>query len=148
VFTLEADYVDTYMGGVIVGKRLWTYKDWLDIEAEGQILRHWGLQEHFEFNALVTFRWLPFPWDRYLDTSFAVGDGLSYATEDPELEIEESDKTSKLMNYLMCELAFAVPRLPRWRVFIRFHHRSGVFGLFNGVSGGSNVAAAGVAYHF
>lgn len=148
VFTLEADYVDSHMGGIVVGKRLWTYKDWLDIEAEGQILRHWGLQEHFEFNALVVFRWLPFPWDKYLDTSFAIGGGLSYATEEPELEKERIHETSKLMTYLMGELAFAVPTQPRWKVFMRFHHRSGVFGLINDISGGSNAVGVGVKYCF
>lgn len=148
VFTLKADYVDSYIGVFVVGKRLATYKDCIGIEAEGQIAKHWGLQDHFEFNAVLVFRWLLFPWDDYLDTSFAVGDGISYATEKPEIEVRKHDKSSKILNYLMFELAFAVPGQPHWSLFARFHHRSGIFGLINGVSGGSNAVGAGVRYAF
>jgi hypothetical protein len=94
------------------------------------------------------FRWQPFPWDRYLDTSFAIGEGLSYATDDPEIETEKHDRTSRVLNYLMLELAVAVPQQPRWTLFGRVHHRSGVFGLFDGVTGGSNVVGAGIRYTF
>jgi hypothetical protein len=48
----------------------------------------------------------------------------------------------------MVELAFAPPSQPNWSVFLRVHHRSGVHGLFNGVSGGSNFLALGVRYGF
>jgi hypothetical protein len=148
VFTFKADYVDSYIGVFVVGKRLSAYKDYIRIEAEGQIVKHWELQDHFEFNALFVFRWLLFPWDDYLDTSFAIGDGISYATEDPEIEVQKHDKTSKILNYLMFELAFVVPKQPHWSVFARLHHRSGMFGLINGISGGSNAVGAGVRYTF
>jgi len=148
VVYLHTDYVDSYIGGFCVGKRLTAYKNYIRIEAEGQIVKHWELQDHFEFNALFVFRWLLFPWNDYLDTSFAIGEGISYATEEPEIEIERLDETSKILNYLMFELAFVVPKQPNWSVFGRLHHRSGLFGTINGVSGGSNAVAAGVRYTF
>ncbi|WP_155890787.1 hypothetical protein [Desulfuromonas sp. TF] len=41
-----------------------------------------------------------------------------------------------------------LPRVPRWRLSARIHHRSGVFGLFDGVRGGSNFMGLGVTYRF
>jgi hypothetical protein len=144
----DREYADSYISALTVGKGVGGYKHYLDLEVEGQIVKHWGDQDHFEFNALLGLRWLPFPWDRYLDTSFAVGEGLSYATDDPEIELEKHDRTARLLNYLMFELAVAVPQRPQWTLFARVHHRSGAFGLFDGVSGGSNVVGAGLRYAF
>lgn len=131
---------------VALGKNLTIYKELIAIEAEGQVAKHWGYQDHFELNGDVVFRWLPFPWDDYLDTSFAVGEGLSYATQNPEIEKDKNGKTSKLLNYLAFEIAFEVPGVTGWSLFTRLHHRSGVFGLFNGVSGGSNALGVGIKY--
>jgi hypothetical protein len=44
----------------------------------------------------------------------------------------------------MLELEFALPDARHWSVITRIHHRSGAFGLFNGVTGGSNALAFGV----
>jgi len=142
------EYADSYVTAVLIGKELKEYKHYFQLESEGQIVKHWGYQDHIEFNGLLVFRWLAFPWDRYLDTSFAVGEGLSYATDDPKLEIEKHDRTARLLNYLMFEIAADMPRQPRWTIFVRIHHRSGVFGLFDGISGGSNVVGAGLRYAF
>jgi|LGVF01.1.fsa_nt_gb hypothetical protein len=144
----EKDFVDSYVAVLAVGKGLADYKHYLRLEGEGQVAKHWGEQDHFEFNALLGLRWLPFPWDRYLDTSFAMGAGLSYATDEPEIEVEKNDRTARLLGYLMFELAMVVPRQPNWTLFARVHHRSGAFGLFDGVSGGSNVVGAGLRYTF
>jgi hypothetical protein len=148
ILTFEADYENSYLGALAVGKEFWTYKDCIGMEAEGQIVKHWEMQDHFEFNALFVIRWLPFPWDDHIDTSFAVGNGISYATEDPEVEERAHDDVSKTLHYLMLELSFVLPNQARWNVFARLHHRSGVFGLYNGVSGASNALGAGVRYTF
>jgi len=142
------EYVNSYVAVLAVGKGFADYKHYLRMEGEGQVAKHWGEQDHFEFNALLGLRWLPFPWDRYLDTSFAVGAGLSYATDEPEIEVEKNDRTARLLGYLMFELAVVVPQQPKWTLFARVHHRSGAFGLFDGVSGGSNVLGAGLRYAF
>lgn len=148
IFDSEADYMNSRFCAFIVGKPFWSYKDFIGMEAEGQIVRHWEFQEHFEFNALLVIRWLLFPWDRYVDTSFAFGEGVSYATEDPEIEVQTHDNVSKFLNYLMFELSFQIPKQSRWSVFARLHHRSGIFGFINGVSGASNAVGAGLRYSF
>ncbi len=144
----KREYVDSYVAVFSAGKGLADYKHYLRLEGEGQVAKHWGVQDHFEVNALLGLRWLPFPWDRYLDTSFAAGAGLSYATDEPEIEIEKNDRTKRLLGYLMFELGVVVPQQPKWTLFARVHHRSGAFGLFDGVSGGSNVVGAGLRYSF
>ena len=94
-------------------------------------------------------RWLKFPWNDTVRTSIAAGEGISYASSIPKIEQERSpDKTAHLLNYLMLELELAPPDDPRWSVFTRIHHRSGVFGLYDGVSKGSNILAAGVRVRF
>ncbi len=127
------------------------WKDRVTGELEGQVAKHFGIQDHFETNGLFLLRWHPFPWDRYLDTSFAVGDGLSYAWGRPEAEVIESDSSTRLLNYLVFELCFdphwSCPNPPFSFVF-RIHHRSGVFGLFNGTHGGSNFLCFGIRYGF
>ncbi|MGD8370034.1 MAG: hypothetical protein PVI19_00680, partial [Syntrophobacterales bacterium] len=148
VLILEAEYKDSYLVDLALSRRFASYKKYLDFEAEGQVAKHFGDQDHWEFVALVVVRWLPFPWDRYVDTSFAAGNGLSYASETPKLEDQKYDDTSQLLNYLMFELAFSLPRIPSWSFVVRIHHRSGVLGLFNDVKGASNALGLGIKYSF
>jgi hypothetical protein len=88
------------------------------------------------------------PRDHRLDTSFAIGDGISYASKKPKIELDKMGKTSNVLNYLMLELEFTMPRQPKVSLFTRIHHRSGVFGLINNVSGGSNMIVGGLRFHF
>ncbi|MFQ5914424.1 MAG: hypothetical protein ACE5JS_14700 [Nitrospinota bacterium] len=146
--TFDVDFRSSYFAALSLARALASYDKYLTLEAEGQVVKHFKEQDHFEFNGLLILRWNPFFWDRYLDTSFAVGDGLSYATEIPTIEAERNHETSRLLNYFMIEVAASVPNAPRWGVFGRIHHRSGVFGLYNGARGGSNFLAAGIRFRF
>ena len=147
-FSASSSLENSYLMTVGAGREFYRYDDWISLELEGQFVQHFGIQDHEEFNLALVLRWLPFPWDSYLDTSFAAGDGLSYATEVPEIESERHDgEATRLLNYLMFELAFNLPQLPRWSLITRIHHRSGIFGLFDGVHGGSNAVCVGLKYH-
>jgi hypothetical protein len=150
VIRLNTKFEDYYLAAVALGKELWSYQKALTLEAEGQIVQHFKGKEHQEFNAVLILRWLPFPWDDYLDTSIAFGNGISYATRDPEFEINEADDnvTSQTLYYLMLEIVFALPGESRWGVFTRVHHRSSVFGLIDGVFAASNYVCAGLRYSF
>jgi hypothetical protein len=119
-------------------------------ELELQFVQHWGVQSHQETNAVLVARWRRFPWDHYVDTSLAFGEGLSYASRVPELEPRTDPgaaESARLLNYLLMELEMGPPSSP-WRGFMRVHHRSGVGGLFGGVRGGSNFVALGLRYRF
>lgn len=116
-------------------------------ETEAQIVKHFKEQQNLEFNALISARWHQFPWNHIVKTTVAVGDGLSLATRKPKLEQERKPKASALLNYLMFEITLAPPE-SRWYWSARIHHRSGIFGLFNGVDGGSNFIGSGFGYRF
>ena len=46
------------------------------------------------------------------------------------------------------EIAFALPESPQHELFVRLHHRSGVFGTFGGVHGGADVVTLGYRFRF
>jgi len=145
------DYEDAHLGVLAYSEAFAHFAD--DggrAEWEVQFGKHWGEQDHVEFNALALARWRRFPWSDTLRTSLAVGDGLSWASEEPYLEVTSHTNhgSSQLLNYLLLETTFGLPAVPRWDVIFRIHHRSGVFGLFDGVSGGSNVLALGLRATF
>jgi hypothetical protein len=150
IIRLNTDFERSHVYVLSLGKELGVYKDVIGYEVEGQVAWHSGKQTHGEVNAAFTLRWLPFLWDRYLDTSFAFGNGLSYATSEPELEIREGDEleTNQLLYYILVELAFAVPQYESWDIFVRIHHRSSVFGVIDGISTGSNFVGLGLRYRF
>ena len=143
---LESSFVHV----VSVGKELGVFNNIIQYELEAQISKHTGDQDHEEINGAFTLRWLPFLWDDYLDTSFAFGNGFSYATEDPPLEIRDSDddETSKWLYYFLVEMAFVIPKSPSWDLFMRIHHRSSVFGAINNIMAGSNFVGLGLRYRF
>jgi hypothetical protein len=119
-------------------------------EWEVQAGQHFGEQTHQELNGLVVLRWKRFPWSDRLRTSLAIGEGLSLATEVPPLESasQYNEGATELLNYILLEATVGLPGAPHWDFVLRIHHRSGVFGLFDGVDGGSNVLALGLKYTF
>ncbi len=150
IIRFNTDFESSNVYVLSLGRELGTFKDIIGYEVEGQVAWHTGEQTHEEINAAFTLRWLPFPWDRYLDTSFAFGNGLSYATSDPELEIREGNdhETNQLLYYILVETAFTIPHYDSWDLFVRVHHRSSVFGLIGGISTGSNFVGIGIRYRF
>lgn len=150
IVRFQTQFEDSCIYVLSVGKEVGQYKDKISFEWEGQIALHSGRQSHKEFNAVFVSRWLPFAWDRFIDTSLAIGNGLSYATAEPPLEILDSDnnKSSQWLYYLLVELAFGLPTQCEWDLFVRVHHRSGIFGLINDVDSGSNFIGCGIRYKF
>jgi hypothetical protein len=150
ILRFQTNLMDSYVYGFSVGKQIGQYKDKLGYELEGQVAVHSGRQSHQEINGAFTVRWLPFPWDRYLDTSIAFGNGLSYATAEPPLEIQDSNdnRSSHWLYFILVELAFNLPGNKQWELFTRVHHRSGVFGLIHEVDSGSNFIGIGIRYRF
>lgn len=100
----------------------------------------------FEFDPYMAFRFVNFPWNNYVNTSLAIGEGISYASSIPDLEIRSNDNTKRLLNYLMLESSFALPKYPRLQLVARIHHRSGAFGLYRAGNTGSNAVGLGIRY--
>lgn len=116
-------------------------------EVEGQVVRHFGDQNHWEFNAAWLARWMHFPWDHHVDTRAALGLGLSWATEIPEIEPRaklEDGESQRFLGYVAVEIELAPPAGGDWSGFVRLHHRSDAFGLFHDQRGGSNFITLGL----
>ncbi len=152
--------VDTNMIGLSVSQELFSVGDLfnyhpldpLKFEVEGMGVYHfghWPEDQYFaETVGLMAIRWHKFPWERHLLTTVGFGEGVSYASEEPSYEVELNDKTANVLNYLMFDITFALPSYPEWSLVLRIHHRSGVFGLIENVTGGSNYFTMGLKYTF
>jgi hypothetical protein len=147
VFTAPQDlhFEEAYLAGVSVARLLGEPVTGLSFELEGQLVRHFGSQTHWEVNApILTARWGLFPWA--LDTSVAFGLGLSLASETPQLEVENEGDSEAVMAYWMIEVDSELPA-ENWRIVGRLHHRSPAYGLF-GDDGGANALVLGVRRQF
>ncbi len=143
----DLKFKDSYLTGVSLARCIGKYQDKASFEIEGQIVKHFNIQTHWELNALVAARWEKFWWDDTLDTSVAFGLGPSFATGEPEFEQEINENTNRFLIYWMLELAVGLPKYPRVAVFTRIHHRSDGFGMISN-AGGSNALALGLKWRF
>lgn len=137
----QLDIEPHYISGIAIGHQIWESQNLLSFELESSLLKHFERRDRFSVATAFLVRWLKTPWDRIINSSFSFGNGLSYATSAPDLERNYLEKTSRLLYHFSLELAFDMHR--EWDVFFRVHHRSGAFGLFNGVVGGSDFLCFG-----
>ena len=141
---LTRDRVGAFAVGGELG-RLWNGN--LGFEIESMYARHFGRQTYHEFAVTLYARWHAFPWDRWVNTSFAVGLGPSYTTEISLLEAQRGYR-SHLLNQLNLEIAAALPSKPRHELVLRLQHRSGIFGLVDAVGDGSDFLNVGYRHRF
>jgi len=147
VFTFNAKFEDNdYIAVAALAREVWHDKKYISFEVEGQIGKHFNNDTFWEFNGLIIGRWHAFPWNKYVDTSVAIGDGLSHYTQVSKVEKEDDEDAQRTLNYLMFELALGLPRYPRWDLVVRIHHRSSIFGLYG--AGGSNYVCGGIKFSF
>jgi hypothetical protein len=147
VVTLEdVKFRDTYLAGLSLSRELGSVLGGLVIELEGQVVRHFGNENLWEFNAAAVARWRRFPWSATLPTSIAFGIGPSYTSETPPEEVAIEGESQRLLVYWLGELELGLPD-SRWSAFARLHHRSGVFGLV-AEEGGANWVALGIRRRF
>ena len=114
------------------------------IELEGQVLRHFGDQSHWEGTIALVFRTGQIPLFGGLSVNIAFGEGLSYASERPRLEGSFRVEPSRFLNYLAFEAEFSHASLPGVYFVPKIHHRSGIFGLIAPRESGSNFIGAGI----
>ena len=104
-------------------------------EVEGQIVKHFGLQNHLEFTASILFRTGELNITDAFSVNFAVGEGLSYALRSPADEFGPTGvrglNAPKFQNFLSFEFEFSHAALPDWHLVTRLHHRSGIFGFIS-----------------
>jgi hypothetical protein len=144
--TLEPDYLAD-MHAVYTAYRFVSLP--LDIEIEGGFAQRFGQNRQSEFDLIPISRWKWFPWNNLIYTNFRLGLlGASYVTGISQWEIQNShnNKGSRYLNFLVPEFTFSSSPDSSWEAFIRVHHRSGIFGLIDGVQGGSNYLSVGARF--
>jgi len=126
----------------------------LYLDAECGLVHKWGdwkgIDQRFQEAVLSANLRYDLATNPLCLSGISFGNGLSYATKKPEYEkeITLNDKTSRLLYYMMVEMAFDLPSLSHWELVLRVHHRSGFYGLINDVRGGSNYLGLGLRYNF
>ena len=142
---------DTLLGGAASYRlaRFWRFF-MLDAELGGAY--RFGDTEGGEFWAAAYVRYDGFPWTNYVYTTFGLSMGPNYVTRLPQVErgtdARPEPNQSHVLNFFSPELTFALPSRPDREIAIRYMHRSGIFGTFNGVHEGANSLVAGFRMRF
>lgn len=120
------------------------------VELEAGIGQRFGNSDATEIWTALYLKFDGFPWSDIILTTAGVSTGINYVSSISDLEVSKSgnDKGSNLLHYFSPEIAFADPDRKNLEFVARLHHRSGIFGLFDGVSGGSTFLSLGLRQHF
>jgi hypothetical protein len=120
------------------------------IEAEGGTSFRFGDEHLGEAWAALYLRYDGLPWNDTVYTTIGVNTGVSLLTGISDFEEGRDDKgkSSEFLHYLGPEFTFADPKNKDLELVLRLHHRSGVFGLFDGVVSGSTFLSAGIRVRF
>lgn len=121
-----------------------------------QVAGNFALRNDYKDSGLVEegdvyfmLRHTQFPWNNYVTTTVAAGEGVSYATAVPYVENGiTSDSSERFLNFLVFEVTFALPSYPRLQLVARIHHRSSAYGLYADGHAGSNNEGLGIRYYF
>ncbi|EMY62665.1 hypothetical protein [Leptospira terpstrae] len=138
VFRQKTDYKESYIGSLGISRPLDYRIRWFDFLWEGNVTKHFGEMNHWEVNGFYIVK-----IDRMYGSpiSLSLGEGLSLASENPKLENKakgyyldglqkDAIESRALLNYMMVEFSSYLPFERKTELFLRVHHRSGIFGLY------------------
>ncbi len=148
----EWDWGDSDIAGIYFSRPIMSYKDLFTIDTEIGIAKRFGAETETEYWTALYLRWRKFPWNHIVKTTIGASIGLNYATGISVYEKEKAatrgSEGSKLLHFFSPELTLALPEQENVELVFRFHHRSGVWGTFNGVHGGSHFGTVGIRIKF
>lgn len=100
-----------------------------------------------DYNGGIGFRWVDFPWNRWVETTLFVGLGLSYSAEVYRIDRERhpNEDRSHLKFDWPIQLSFALPRWGQHQLVIFNDHQSGGH-IFD--EGGLNSVGIGYRWEF
>jgi hypothetical protein len=103
-----------------------------------------GRRPFLDYNASVQLRWVDFPWNSWIETSIAIGLGLSYSEKIYAMDIQRhpGENRSHMKFNLPIEISFGLPGNNNERLSFYLAHQSGGFHLFD--KGGVN--SLGIAF--
>jgi hypothetical protein len=119
------------------------------IEAEGQFLKHFGVEDHVEATLSWVFRSGEIPLGRRASFNLAIANGLSYAFAAPKIEPKRNPGVNpeQLLYHIGLEAELSLAAAPGWSALARLHHRSEAFGTF-GQDTSTNRVGLGIRYRF
>jgi hypothetical protein len=122
----------------------------LTLEIDGVVAVRFGQDHEWELAVLPMLRWKAFPWNHLVYTNFRFGLGVSYVSDVSPWEKQNSGngRGSRLLPFMVPEITFSSGPDSMGEAFLRVHHRSGGWGIINGVSGGSNYVSVGYRSRF
>jgi len=159
-FPLGNDIEDIGVVAIAYSRRLGTWDELtgnilplgenFTLEGEVGVSARFGDESLGEAWTGLFLRYDGFPWNDSVYTTMAINTGLSVLTEQSDFERSRDDdnKNSVLLHYMGPEITFSDPDNKDLELMVRFHHRSGVFGLFDGVVSGSTFISSGVRMRF
>lgn len=122
------------------------------LELEGQLVKHFGKQDHLEGTAAVVIRSGEIHPFEKLSFNVAWANGLSFAFSDPAHELGTTGKrgvdTRRMQYYMGIETEFTHSALPDFHLVTKLHHRSGIYGVISPSKTGSNFIGAGLRWDF
>jgi hypothetical protein len=154
------DFVDLTMVGLAASHRLGTLDELtgsdlgqigedVSVEVEGGAAYRFGREDQGEFWTALYFRYDGFPWNDIFYTTAAINTGLSILTKSSEFERDRGDgRSSQMLHDFSPEITLADPGDKNVELVLRLHHRSGIFGLIDGVSSGSTFVTTGLRFRF
>lgn len=146
------DYGKGGIAGATASRRIVTFFDILDVEAEVGFGQRFGDMHEAEFWGAVFVRYSYFPWNNWLYTTIAASTGLNYATGiSPYEKLVAGPKQpggSNLMHYFAPEVTFALPDHKDRQLVIRMHHRSGGYGIVSSAYSGAQYLTVGLRCWF
>lgn len=131
-----------------LGERSWTVGDHvfhpqLELPQTLEIVDENGRNPFPTYNSSFFVRWVDFPWNHLVKTTFGMGLGLSYTEKVYLIDIErhrwDSDRSRLKFNWPI-QLTFASPKYPELQAMIFIGHHSGghIFDI-----GGTNSLGVG-----
>lgn len=145
------EFEDEYLVALALSARIFSITNHLSVEVEANVAHRFGNADIWEFSLPVFLRWDDFPWNDSLYTTFGlalIGPSIVTEISDSERRKAHADKGSHFLNTFIPEITLSPPDDRNFAFIARVHHRSGIFGLINGVSGGSSYVSLGVRYRF
>ena len=120
------------------------------LEVEGQLVKHFGIQDHIEATGALVVRSGEIPIGKRPSLNLAIANGLSYAFERPKYELGPSGKQGVDSRYLQYHIGLEAELTPspqaRVHLVAKLHHRSGIYGVISPRTTGSNFIGAGLRF--
>ena len=138
---------DVGLIGVSFGREFGSIGNALRFEWEAGASFHFGNETFASAHAYLIARWIWFPWNHIVMTTFAMGTGPSIATKKSKYETENGD-ASYYKNGMMMEFTFGLPQEPDWMLQLRIQHRSSIFGVLPKAGTPSDYISIGFKHRF